>query len=145
MAGPITRKPRARKKGFIVPLPEVLRYERFTDLQHCQRRFDGWRDIYNHECPHEALDLRVPASRYRVSERCFPETLPSIEYPPGVEVRKVQAGGWLNFMGQEYRVPKAFRGQPVALRPAEIDGVMDVWFCNHIVAKINLKSGGEQT
>ena len=124
---------------------EVLRYEHFTDLQHCQRRFDGWREIYNHERPHEALDLGVPASRYQVSERKFPETLPPIEYPPGVEVRTVQAGGWLHFMGHNYKVGKAFRGQPVAISSAETDGVMDVWFCNHIVAKIDLKGGREQT
>lgn len=124
---------------------EVLRYERFTDLQHCQRRFNRWREIYNHERPHEALDLRVPASRYQVSERRFPETLPSIEYPPGVEVRTVQAGGWFNYMGQGYKAPKALRGQPVAIIPAEIDGIMDVWFCNHVVAKINLKSVEEHT
>lgn len=124
---------------------EVLRHERFTDQQHCQRRFDRWRDIYNLDRPHEALDLEVPASRYKVSERRFPENLPPIDYPPGVEVRKVQAGGWLSLGGKEYKVPKAFRGQPVALTPGEVDGLMEVWFCNHIVAKIDLNSDGERT
>ena len=120
---------------------EVLRYERFDDLQHCQRRFDDWRAIYNHERPHEALELKVPASRYRVSERPFPEVLPAIEYAPGLAVRKVQAEGWIHYRGKEYKVPQAFRGQPVALRPTGFDGELDVVFCNHTVSKIDLNEG----
>lgn len=123
---------------------EVLRYERFSDLQHCQRRFDSWREIYNHERPHEALELDVPASRYRISEHLFPEVLPTIDYAPGVEVRMVQADGWIHYRGIEYRVPKAFRGQPVALRPSQVDGVMDVVFCHQTVSKIDLKGDVEK-
>jgi transposase InsO family protein len=62
---------------------ELLRWERFHDLSHCQRRFDAWRKIYNLERPHEALDMQVPASRYTMSKQAFPETLPLIEYGQG--------------------------------------------------------------
>ena len=85
---------------------EVLRYERFDDLRHCQRRFDDWREIYNHERPHEALELKVPASRYRVSERPFPEVLPAIEYAPGLAVRKVQAEGGSTTVARNTRFPR---------------------------------------
>ena len=95
---------------------ELPRYERFEVLQHCRRRCDAWREIYNHERPHEALGLQVPASRYRVSERAFPEVLPPLEYGPCDAVRTVQAQGWISSRGQEYKVPKAFRGYPVAIR-----------------------------
>ena len=34
---------------------EVLTGHVFRDLDHCQRRFDEWRNTYNLERPHEAL------------------------------------------------------------------------------------------
>lgn len=42
---------------------EVLRQDRFADLNAAQRAFDRWRTIYNEQRPHEALGLAVPASR----------------------------------------------------------------------------------
>ena len=42
---------------------EVLQGSSFTDLAHCQRAFDLWRDIYNLERPHDALDLATPATK----------------------------------------------------------------------------------
>lgn len=118
---------------------EVLRYETLEDLEQCQRRFDEWREIYNHERPHEALGMRVPASRYRVSERCFPESLPPIEYGPGDIVRKVQAGGRVHYKGKQFRVSKALQGYPIALRPTDMDGILEVYFCSSPIVKINLK------
>ena len=47
------------------------------ELIQCQPRFEAWRLIYNLERPHEALEMAVPASRYRESPRSFPEQLPA--------------------------------------------------------------------
>lgn len=118
---------------------EVLRYEIFEDHHHCQRRFDDWRYIYNHERPHDSLGLAVPASRYHPSPRSFPEALAPIEYAPGDVVRKIQQGGWLSYRGRTYKVSKAFTGYPVGLRPTQNDGLMDVVFCNQKIAHIDLR------
>ena len=96
---------------------ELLRHLNFVSLAHCQREFDQFRDRYNLERPHDALGLATPASRYRLSPIQFPESLPPIEYPAGLEVRKVQSDGRLNYRGLEFRLSSALRGQPVALRP----------------------------
>jgi transposase InsO family protein len=116
---------------------ELLAGRDFLDLEACQRAFDPWRHVYNHERPHEALDLDVPASRYRPSPRAFPEPLPPIEYDDKL-VRKVQAKGKVHLGGRAYRVPAALRGYPVALRPTLSDGLLDVYFCAHKVAQIAL-------
>jgi transposase InsO family protein len=118
---------------------EVINYCKNLELHQCQLRFDAWRDVYNLERPHQALDMNVPASRYRESKRSFPETLPPIEYGPEDQVRKVTYGGWIYYLGKEYRIPKAFKGYYVALRHTMEDGIMDVFFCNQKVAKINLR------
>lgn len=119
---------------------EVLR-EPLRDLAHCQERFDCWRAVYNHERPHEALGMAVPASRYQASPRSFPEALPPIDYAPGVDVRKVQQGGQLHYRGREYRIPKALYGYPIGLRPTAYDGVMELLFCNHVILHVDLRSG----
>jgi transposase InsO family protein len=55
---------------------DVVAIARYPDLASCQRAFDGWRQVYNHERPHEALALATPVTRYASSVRPFPETLP---------------------------------------------------------------------
>jgi transposase InsO family protein len=119
---------------------EVLSGNSFPDLVDCQRAFDRWRHVYNHERPHEALALATPADRYRASERPFPEALPPIEYGPGDVVRKVDSGGDIKLRGRELHVGKAFRGQPVALRPTDEDGVFSVHFCAHHIATLDLRN-----
>jgi len=123
---------------------ELLSAHSFADLPQCQRRFDRWRDVYNLQRPHEALALAVPASRYRPSPRPFPETLPGIEYPPGMHVRKVDTNGKLSYHGRCLRVPKALRGYPVGLQPSATDGVLAVYFCHYEVAQINLNPQREE-
>ena len=76
---------------------EVISRGPLDDPAHAQRRFDAWRDPYDHERPHESLGMAVPASRYRVSPRAFPDALPAVEYAPGVEVRKVNPVGQSSF------------------------------------------------
>lgn len=119
---------------------EVLQYCVGLDLEACQRRFEDWRKVYNFERPHEALDLATPASRYRPSGRPFQESLPPIEYSPEDQVRKVQQGGTISYKNREYSLPKAFYGQYVALRPTNEDGIIDVFFCNHKIVQLDLKT-----
>lgn len=117
---------------------ELLRARTFRDLDHAQSHFDTWRNVYNLERPHESLGMQVPASRYRPSPRSFPESLPPIEYDSNDLVRKVQAGGELWFKGRSFKIPDAFKGHPVALRPTPAGDSYDVLFCHQKIAQINL-------
>jgi len=116
---------------------ELLQGRSYWDHPQVQTRFDGWRPIYNHERPHQALGMAVPASRYQISARCFPQLLPPIEYGSGDIVRKVQEHGKISFQNQVFRIGKAFRGYPVALRPTLTDGIWEVYFCAHQIARID--------
>ena len=40
---------------------EVLKGRSFGDITECQMAFDTWRNIYNHERPHDALGLDTPS------------------------------------------------------------------------------------
>jgi len=118
---------------------ELLRGRVFADHDHAQHAFDRWRAMYNHERPHQALDLAVPASRYRPSARPYPQTLPPIEYGDGDTVVKVGWNGQVRFAGCRWKVSSALKDLPVAFRPdGAIDGRFHVYFCHQKVALIDL-------
>ncbi len=104
-----------------------------------QPQFDPWREIYNHERPHEALAMGVPSRRYRMSERAFPEALPPLEYAPDCQVRKVSRGGEMDFRGRTFRVGKPFRGYPLGLRPTTTDGCWEVRFGWQVIGRLDLR------
>jgi transposase InsO family protein len=119
---------------------EVLDRNSFCDLAACQRAFDAWRPVYNHERPHQALGLEPPGTRYHLSPRRFPEQLPAIEYGPGDAVRKVDGTGFISFKNRLWRIGKAFRGQPVALRPTAADAVFSLHYCTQPIGTLDLRS-----
>ena len=118
---------------------EVLAQRIFGDFGLMQIRFDEWRYCYNHLRPHEALGMAVPASRYQLSHRSFPDQLPPFDYGATDQVRKVQSDGKISFRNREFRVGKAFRGYPVALRPTLEDGVYQIYFATHRILTIDLR------
>jgi transposase InsO family protein len=118
---------------------EVLLGQKWQDLSQVQAALDPWREVYNHERPHEALAYEVPSSRYRVSERELPQRPPAPDYLNTDLVRRVQALGEISFRGKTLRIGKAFSGQPVALR-AEDDGLWEVYYYNQRVRRVDLRS-----
>ena len=117
---------------------ELLQGSIYADIDHCQISFDRWRDFYNLERPHHALELDTPASRYTISPRSFPQVLSIIEYDSDDQVRTVDVNGRISFMGRTFRVGKAFRGKQVALRPTSTDGIWTVFFSIQPIASIDL-------
>jgi transposase InsO family protein len=118
---------------------EVLALRRFRNLSELQRAFDAWRTIYNLERPHQALDQEVPASRYRPSTRSMPARLPQVEYDDHEIVRTVPlTKDYISFKARRWIVPRAFRGERVAIRPLAADGHHGVFFGAHQIATIDL-------
>ncbi len=118
---------------------EVLALRRFRDFKDAQGAFDLWRDIYNRERPHEALDFDVPADRYRPSARAMPDRLPEIEYDSHEIVRRVSTTkAYVSFKGRMWLVPRAFCGERMAIRPLTRDGHFGIFFGSRQVAKIDL-------
>lgn len=118
---------------------DVLKRGLLQDLSDAQRTFDAYRPKYNQVRPHEALDLEVPQSRYRPSERALPARLPEAQYEEADEVRRVQAGGWISYRGREWRLSKAFRGERVALRESGEEGKVAVYFYRQRIAVVDLR------
>jgi transposase InsO family protein len=118
---------------------EVFALQHFRDLAEVQRAFDTWRIVYNLDRPHQALDQEVPVSRYRPSTRAMPDRLPQVHYDEHEIVRTVPTTkDYVRFKGRLWKVPQAFRGERVAIRPRTPDGHYAICFAAHEIAAIDL-------
>jgi putative transposase len=92
-----------------------------------QRKFDHFRDEFNGQRPHEALDMRTPAACYEPSPRKMPNKPPPLEYPDRFEVRYVSANGGIRWNHQWVNVSHVCVGEYVGLEEID-DGVWNVYF-----------------
>jgi transposase InsO family protein len=99
------------------------------------RRFDAFRDEYNHQRPHQALDQLTPASFYTPSPRPMPRRLPEPEYGSGLAVRKVRSSGEIKWRGRLVQISSALAGEGVAVE--EIDRGWRVWFYREPIGLID--------
>lgn len=92
-----------------------------------QRKFNHFRDEFNNERPHEALDQQTPASQYQSSSREMPNKIPPLEYPNRFEVRYVSANGGISWNKHFVCVSSVCIGEHVGFE--EIDnGIWNVYF-----------------
>jgi putative transposase len=92
-----------------------------------QLKFDRFREEFNGQRPHEALDMQTPASRYEPSPRQMPNRWPPLEYPDRFEVRDVSANGGIRWHHQWVNVSHTCIGESVGLEEID-DGVWNVDF-----------------
>jgi putative transposase len=92
-----------------------------------QRRFDRFRQEFNEERPHEALDQKTPASRYEASPRPFPAKLPPIEYPAHFEKRLMSRNGGFRWASSRVPLSHLLEGQYIGLEEVG-DGIWDVYY-----------------
>src|SRR5258705_1159231 len=121
---------------------EVFAMRSFRTLPQVQCAFDAWRTVYNLERPHEGLNMNVPADRFRPSSRAMPARLPKVEYDSSETVRTVSSTrSYISFKGRFWKVPQAFFGERLAIRPLDRDGHYGIFFASWQVASIDLTNG----
>jgi transposase InsO family protein len=98
-----------------------------ANLRAQQRKFNAFVHEFNHERPHEALDMRTPSELHRASPRQMPDKLLTPEYPDRFEVRYVSANGGIRWQSQWVNVTGALIGEYVGLEEVG-DGLWDVYF-----------------
>ena len=83
--------------------------------------FDAFRDRYNAERPHEALDGQTPNQRWTPSPRPYPEARLTPAYAAVLEVRRVSHGGTISWRGTLIFLTEVLRGEHVALDEVDDD------------------------
>ena len=97
-----------------------------TTARQQQRRFEAFREEYNHRRPHQALALQVPAALYVGAERPYWRVTAEPEYGKGWEVRAV-TGGESRWKCERVFVSHALNGKRIGFEPVE-EGLWKVWF-----------------
>jgi transposase InsO family protein len=118
---------------------EVLNHVTPADIIDAQHVFDHWFYVYNQERPHEALDMQVPAVRYKASFKQFPEQLPPVAYPSDAIIRKVDISGRLYYRNRRFRIGKALAHMYVQVLPTDVDGDYQVNFLHQPIAYFSLR------
>lgn len=80
-----------------------------------QRSFDHFREEFNADRPHEALDFKTPASLYRASPRSYPCASREPVYDDDFVVRRVRSNGEIKWGGELIFVSQVLAGEPVGI------------------------------
>lgn len=100
---------------------ETARPARANLLQQ-QERFDEFVDEFNHQRPHEGLNMQRPGDVYLPSPRSFPDRLPEPRYPAHDDVLRVNRSGQIYIPGiRMVPLSTALAGELVGIRE-ERDG-----------------------
>ena len=117
---------------------ELLRYVQLADMEDAARAFADYRQFYNCKRPHHALGLDTPASRYKPSNRKYPEAIEPWAYPAEYELRRIKDSGYFTYNGQSYFLSEAFRGKTVAVKESSQKGCITLCYRQFKIAKIDM-------
>jgi putative transposase len=80
-----------------------------------QAKFDAFIEYYNHERPHQALNMKYPGELYRASPRPY-QGLPELEYPFHDRTITVTSCGRICLGGRKINLSQVFAGQKVGIK-----------------------------
>jgi putative transposase len=83
-----------------------------------QARFDTFVHHFNHDRPHQALDMATPASRYVASERPY-HGLEDLEYPLHDWTAVITTCGRICYQRRKINVSQVFAGQKVGVKQTD--------------------------
>ena len=121
---------------------ECAKPAKMNSLQQ-QARFDDFVSEFNHERPHEALDMKTPAEVYQASDRHY-QGLTDLEYPFHDKDYLVTACGRICMHTKKINLSTVLAGQRVGLEEVE-DGIWLVTFMNYDLGYIDLEQKTLQT
>lgn len=121
---------------------ELLKQSTFHDLADAQKKFDAYREFYNNERPHHALNLDTPSQHYIRSIREYPSQISQWEYPEGSEIRRVKSTGYFTWERQGYYLSEAFGGKEIMIQKSRTENCIKIIFREFQIAKIDTEQRG---
>ncbi len=80
-----------------------------------QRKFDRFRQMFNHERPHEGLNNETPASLYQPSAIVLPRSFKEYVYPRGFLTRRVNNSGDISWHKGRVFISEVFRFEDLGM------------------------------
>lgn len=99
------------------------------DMPHQQELFDIWKEEFNEERPHEALNMKTPAEVYYRSQRKYDPSEPDYDYPCNWEIRKVNSNAEISWKDKKLYLSKALIGENVGIEIINEDNLR-IYFCD---------------
>ncbi len=110
-----------------------------ASLRGQQRKFDRFREEFNQERPHEALEMKRPGELYQPSSRALPKRIELYEYPAHYLVRRVSRAGTIRVFHNQIFVSNTLHEDYVGLEEVD-DGVYDLYWCFYQIGRYELKT-----
>lgn len=104
-----------------------------------QNRFDDFREHYNHERPHQAMENQPPGRFYRPSLRPYPARITAPEYPSEWDVRRVYAKGSFHWKGHFLHLSSALGDEYIAIAPGSVERYLTIYFGHVRIAYTDTK------
>jgi putative transposase len=105
-----------------------------------QAAFDEWRQTFNRERPHEALEMKRPAEVYRPSERQYEGTPDDLTYAK-MGARRVHGRGYISLPKQRVFVSSALTGWSVGVEPVQGEQT-NLWFGRLLLGQLDERTYG---
>jgi transposase InsO family protein len=117
-------------------LAAALKRRGYPAVEQRQPWLDQFRQEYNHLRPHEALQMKTPASVWRKSERKYQAFPAAWDYEPGAELARVKDPGTLYVAGHNWFISRALAGEWVQL--VRIDQRILVYYCRTLIRELDV-------
>lgn len=117
---------------------ELLHYVKLQNMIDAQNKFDGYRDFYNNERPHHALNLDVPVQHYKKSFMEMPEKIVEWKYSNEYEVRIIKKTGFLTYKGQGYFLSESLGGLEIGIKQSSLPKCVNLYYRNFKIGRLNL-------
>jgi transposase InsO family protein len=114
-----------------------------VNLLQQQERFDLFRDEFNKERPHEALDMKCPAEVYQPSAKPY-NGLPDVDYPFHDKEVLVTCCGRICMHRKKINISTVLAGQKVGIKEVD-DGIWLVSYLTYDLGYIDLEQRTLQT
>jgi transposase InsO family protein len=101
-----------------------------------QKAFDRFRQQYNQERPHEALEQQTPASCYQSSPRTYPDRVPEPQYDSNMKAKRIYPDGTFFWKGTQVFISKTLGGESIGLEPLD-DRYWKVHFATFPLARFD--------
>lgn len=111
-----------------------------ANMHNQQERFDRFRQIFNEERPHEALELDRPAHRHRRSPRSMPRKIPHTDYPLHFAKRLVSSSGTFKWRNETIFIGQPLAGQYIGLEPVD-EKYLNIYYYDFLIGKLDEDNG----
>ena len=120
---------------------ELLKYQQFSNATEANAALQIWRNQYNTERPHAALNMRTPAEVYTPSQRQMPSSIKPFEYGGQFHVIKVNSWGYARFAHHQVYLSETMSGEYIEFRPNKDGTAFYACYRNFIIGKFSTENG----